>query len=196
MEIVTAKISLEIIICILTIMGIIIKVVMFLRKKITEQFNSISKVHSQVESIFKEITPNGGGSIKDKINFMSVEITENTKLTNKIFYRQRWIMDRRCEPIFEATDKGEYVWVNHQFVELAERERGELIGHNWKNIIHEDDRKRVISNWESSISEGRVYEDEYRIVSPSGKITTVIASAVNSNNSGYIGYMSIVDKKN
>jgi PAS domain S-box-containing protein len=196
MEIVTAKLSLEIIIAILTIVGILIKVVMFLRKKITEQFSSITKVHSQVESIFKEITPNGGGSIKDKINLMSCEITENTKLTNKIFYRQRWIMDRRSEPIFEATSAGEYVWVNLPFIELVQRERDGLLGHNWKNIIHEDDRQRVISNWESSVKEGRAYEDEYRIVSPSGKITTVAASAINSNNSGYIGYLSIVDKKN
>ena len=187
--------NLEIIISVLTLMGILIKVGMWLYKKASIQLNSITKVHSQVEAIFKEITPNGGGSIKDKINVMSTEITENTKLTQQIFHRQRWIMDRRNEPIFETTQAGEYVWVNYPFAELVGREKEDIIGHNWKNVIHEDDRHRVISNWDSAVKDGRSYEDEYRIITPHGNVVTVRSEAVNNSGTGYVGYLERIDKK-
>lgn len=193
MEIISS--NLQVIVSVLTIVGILIKIVLWLRKKIALRLESTSRVNSQVEAIFKEIIPNGGGSIKDKINVMSLEITENTKLTQQIFHRQRWIMDRREEPIFETTITGEYIWVNRPFSELVGRDRDELMGHNWKNSIHEEDRQRAISNWQSSVHEGRAYEDEYRIVTPQGKIKKVSATAVNSNGHGYVGYLEIIDKK-
>ena len=106
------KPRLDVIIAILTIMGILYKFGRVCYVFLKNQLLSIKRVHDQVDTIFKEITPNGGGSIKDKINLISEQMKANTDMTEKIFLRQRWILDNREEPIFESTDDGRCVWVN------------------------------------------------------------------------------------
>lgn len=172
--------KLELILTVLTIIGIVFKTSLVIYKWVCRKIESISKVHSQVDVIFKEITPNGGGSIKDKVNAMSLEMINNTKLTEHIFQRQRWMMDQRTEPIFETNLQGEYIWVNKQFAMLVERDMGTLMGHNWKNTVYEEDRDRVVSNWNSSIKDKRSFEDEYRLITSTGKIIRVSVTATNT----------------
>jgi len=181
----------EHIVSILTILGVLAKGGWWLFKFLRKQYDAISKVHQHVEVIFKEITPNGGGSIKDKVNSMSKEITQNTKLTEQIFYRQRWMMDHREEAIFEAENSGEVSWVNKPYCKLAGRDSNDLLGHNWKNTIHEEDRERVVTNWDSCVKDGRQFEDEYRIVIPDGRVIKVTCCANMVTPHGYLGSVQL-----
>jgi PAS domain S-box-containing protein len=183
--------NLETIVSILTISGILAKAGWWLFKFIKEQYTTIIRVHQQVDTIFKEITPNHGTSIKDKVNAMSKEITSNTQMTEQIFYRQRWMMDHRSEAIFEAENSGEISWVNKPYCKLTSRESADLLGHNWKNTIYEEDRERVVSNWDASVKDGRMFEDFYRIVIPDGRIINVTCSAAKVKGHGYLGSIQL-----
>jgi PAS domain S-box-containing protein len=183
--------TLENIVSALTIIGLLAKGGWVVFKFARKQYLNLTRVHDQVDKIFKEIIPNGGGSIKDKVNFMSKEIITNTKMTEQIFHRQRWMMDHRAEAIFEAQLSGEYFWVNKPYCKLVGRDSSHLLGHNWKNTILEEDRERVVSNWEASVKDERNFEDEYRIIMPDGKIIKVVCSANPVCGHGYIGSLQL-----
>ena len=70
------------------------------------------------------------------------------------------------------------------------------MGHNWKNTVYEEDRDRVVSNWNSSVKDKRVFEDEYRLVTSTGKIIPVTVAAVNTCGEGYVGSLRKVPVKN
>ena len=183
--------DLETVVSALTILGILAKGGFWLFKFLKRQYENISKVHHQVEVIFKEITPNGGGSIKDKVNSMSKEISANTQMTEQIFHRQRWMMDHRQEAIFEAQNSGEISWVNKPYCKLSGRDSTDLLGHNWKNTILEEDRDRVVSNWDSCVKDERQFEDEYRLIVPDGRVIKVFCSANLVKGHGYLGTIQL-----
>lgn len=159
---------------------------------LNKQYHRIISVNNKIDIIFKEVIPNGGGSIKDKINTLTDQMTINTQMTEKIFYRQRWILDNREEPIFESSEDGKCIWVNSYYTKLLKRDAGYFMEHGWKNSIHESDRERVIQNWNDCIKDGRMYEDTYKLVDGDGKIITVECIAVKTHNNGYIGNLKII----
>ena len=175
------KPRLDVIIAILTIMGILYKFGRVCYVFLKNQLLSIKRVHDQVDTIFKEITPNGGGSIKDKINLISEQMKANTDMTEKIFLRQRWILDNREEPIFESTDDGRCVWVNKPYIKLVKQDVSYFLDNGWKNAIHEEDRERVVNLWNDCVKDGRMYEDEYRIVDANGKSIRVECVSVKTD---------------
>lgn len=182
----------DVIIAALTLMGILYKFGRMFYGFLKNQINAIRKVHDQIDIIFKEITPNGGGSIKDKINQMSDQMNTNTVMTEKIFLRQRWILDNRDEPIFESSDDGTCIWVNKPYLKLIKQDYGYVLGNGWKNCIHEEDRERVINLWNDCIKDGRMYEDEYRIIDSTGKSIRVECVSVKTDKHGYIGSIKVL----
>ena len=183
---------LDVIIAILTIMGILYKFGRVCYVFVKNQFLSIKRVHDQVDTIFKEITTNGGGSIKDKINLISDQMKVNTDMTEKIFLRQRWILDNREEPIFESADDGRCVWVNKPYIKLVKQDVSYFLDNGWKNAIHEEDRERVVNLWNDCVKDGRMYEDEYRIVDANGKSIRVECVSVKTDKHGYIGSLRVL----
>ena len=112
------------------VLGFIVALYKFLKISyvfLKKQYERITSLHNKVDVIFKEVTPNGGSSIKDKINSLSQQMTENTQMTEKIFHRQRWILDNRDEPIFESSEDGKCIWVNSSYMKLLKRDNNYFI---------------------------------------------------------------------
>lgn len=175
----------------------------FLKKiivKIKERIARIEEIHSKVEKIFEEITPNHGSSIKDKINSLDQRMNKvdenliiNNKLTEKIFYRQRWILDNQSAAVFESDISGKCIWANVHYLKLVQRDLAFVLGNGWKNIIHPDDRERVIHNWDLCVQDGINVEDTYRVIDVEGKVYKVFCSATKTEGNGYIGSIKILD---
>ena len=175
----------------------------YLRKiilKIRERNARVEEIHTKVEKIFEEITPNHGSSIKDKINSLDKRMDKvdenliiNNKLTEKIFYRQRWILDNQSAAVFESDTKGKCIWANVNYLKLVQRDMGFILGNGWKNIIHPDDRERVIRNWELCVKDGIDSEDTYRIIDIEGRVYRVFCSATKTEGNGYIGSIKLLE---
>ena len=177
------------------VLGFIVALYKFLKisyEFLKKQYERITSLHNKVDVIFKEVTPNGGCSIKDKINSLSQQMAENTQMTEKIFHRQRWILDNRDEPIFESSEDGKCIWVNSSYMKLLKRDNTYFIEHGWKNAIHESDRDRVVDNWNDCVKDGRMYEDDYKMVDVDGNIISVHCNAVKTHNNGYIGSLKVI----
>jgi hypothetical protein len=184
----------------ITFAGLIYKGIFSLFKKIKSKYNHLEDIHEKVEKIFEELTPNHGSSIKDKINSLDKRmnkidenLVKNNDLTEKIFYRQRWILDNQEAAVFESDAYGKCIWANVHYLKLIKRNMDFVLGNGWKNIIAPEDRERVTKNWEICVDDGIDSEDTYSIVDSEGKYYKVFCSATKTDNNGYIGSLKILE---
>lgn len=72
--------------------------------------------------------------------------------------------------IFVTDSKGECVFVNKLWCELAGMSIKEALGQGWSNALHPDDREKVSKEWYDSVAQGREFCCEYRFQRSDGKI--------------------------
>lgn len=108
------------------------------------------QIRECLKIIKQEVTPNGGGSMKDVIN--------NLKLTvDRIEIRQK-ILDQRSKAtlhhtphsLFETDREGRITWYNEAFKEST-KENGSLDGHDWFSIVDEELREGFITEIKSCL---------------------------------------------
>ena len=181
-----------------TIFGILYKVIKKIYNGITTEIKSRTEMHEKVNIILSELTPNHGSSLKDKINIIGDGLNENTKVTKEnsemlktLRARQQWMLDMQKQPIFESDETGSCIWVNDTYSTLINRCKEEILGNGWKNFIHEDDRERVIDEWNSAIKEERSSQSSYKMISKDGTVYNVECYASKHKNNGYTGRLTI-----
>jgi len=186
----------------ITLFGLFSKFIKKFIDKIKQRQCKIENINNKIEKIFEEITPNHGSSIKDKINSLDKRmdkvddnLVKNNTLTEKIFYRQRWILDNAGSAVFESDSNGKCIWANVQYLKLVQRDMDFILGNGWKNIIAPEDRERVIRNWELCVKDGIDAEDTYRIVDSEGNTHRVFCSATKTDANGYIGSLKVLDSE-
>lgn len=171
--------------------AIIYKVLKFVITTIKVEYNNFTKVHKMIDTIYLELTPNHGSSIKDKVLAIESKLEENTKMTKQISHRQRWILDNRDEPIFESDSLGNCTWVNDKYCRLCGYDREFFLGNGWRNIVHDDDRERIVSEWTSAITDKRDSHTSFRLITRYEKVYNVHSIAIRNAESGYIGNIDI-----
>lgn len=188
-------------------LGFVLKLFRYLKKKHSswlksqlneffgERFSGIESINKKIDIIFKEVTPNSGTSIKDKINKIEKSMEQNTELTYKIFNRQRWMFDSDSEPIFETDKQGKCVWANKAYINLVEKDLKDLLDNGWKNIIHHDFKESVYNEWDSCILDGRNFDMSYKIINTSGKTYDVRCIAIKADDGGYMGSYKILEDR-
>ncbi len=143
----------------------------------------------KVDQIHKELTPNGGSSIKDQINSITTAVAI---LAAKD--RAQLELDKR--PSFEADASGAYQWVNKAYCRLTGYSNDEIEQLGWKNLVHVEDRERVIREWNQAVADKRAYHQVHRIVAADDRILTVAVEAsplLDPKRSvlGYFGFMNL-----
>lgn len=113
-----------------------------------------------VETIKKEITTNGGSSIKDAINRIEKRQLIIDERTRAMFYG-------KDKPIFEIDNVGNIQWGNKAFHKLMGHKN--LSGLDWVSLVDEPDRKGFLSELASCGATGRelnyeVHTDEGQAV--------------------------------
>ena len=106
--------------------------------------------------------------------------------------RYKTLVDASPVGILATDVKRNAYYVNKRWTEITGRSREELMGRNWINTIHPDDRKRVTKVWYTSVKNNRPIVDEYRFVRPDGSNVWIYGQAVAEKNEhgetvGYVG---------
>jgi PAS domain S-box-containing protein len=71
--------------------------------------------------------------------------------------------------IFEADSTGRYTYLNAVADELL----GAKPGDSWQDSVHDEDRVRVQRAWSNALATGGVFDGEYRLHSPQGRVIVV-----------------------
>ena len=180
---------LDIILGAFALIGILVKGIEIYRRKMAE----VAEVHSMVHTIFEEVSPNTGFSIKDQIGVIEKDISAQNELIDKITRRQFWLLDNEARLIFEVDCDGQFLWANKKFKELVQRDLIFLKGNGWKNCIHDDDRDEVVDKYKSCIADGIAFEDIFRICNASRNVFRVKCTISKADKSGYMGTLVLLD---
>lgn len=145
----------------------------------------------KIDVIFKELIPNHGSSIKDKIDKLEISLNRNTIITEKILSQMKWVLEHQNFPIFECDDNGLWVWANEYLIRVFQKNIGYFLGKGWKNIIHPDDREKISLHWEQCIKDRIDCDVVFRTVIHDKTIK--IKLITNKTETGeYIGSISVL----
>jgi PAS domain S-box-containing protein len=124
----------------------------------------------KLNRILAELRPNGGTSLRDAVDRMSVEVAGIRGV-------QRKLVNDSLTPSFQCDPIGDCIFANEAYMAIVGRERTEVMGTNWLNCIEPEDRDRVQRAWEDCIYNRRRFELRYRYVQPNGKTTSAFCRA-------------------
>lgn len=121
--------------------------------KLTACMEDHKELIKNVSLIKKEITPNGGSSLKDAINRIEKRQLIIDERSKAVFYG-------KDKPIFEIDNHGNIQWANKQFHKMMGHKN--LSGLDWVSFIDEPERKDFLSELESCAKTGRELNYEVR----------------------------------
>lgn len=163
---------------------------------VAKTIERLSMLPDQIDKLAKEVRPNGGSSLRDAIDRTALTLANVQHSVDNLALRHhtRWQMAYGV-PSWESGPDGKYIAVNHQLCELVKRGRDEIIGSNWKNMIHSDDAQRIFSEWNRVVSEGSDFDAPARYVTSEGEVVPVRLKAQAMHMGGSIvGWIGVVSQ--
>lgn len=130
-------------------------------KPVKDHFERFENCVSSIENIKKEFTANGGGSLKDHIGRLSVELSE-------IKQSQRAQLAYNIHPIFEADKDGHCIYANRAYLRMLGVGIEEIEGQGWKSFIHPDSKDLVFREWEAAVNDQRDFKLTYKFLAADG----------------------------
>lgn len=165
---------------IVTVGGILSGIFLWLWKKPIKLLLDIMKGPGRIELILKKL-----------------EVIEAGVSLAASLSRVTWkLLDK---PVWQSDATGMCVFCNPSMLALLGRQEDELIGNSWRSIIHEDDRERVMHEWDSAIKDERDFNLSYRWTHANGTSIPITAHASKltdneGNRLGYVGFVTALKK--
>jgi len=118
----------------------------------------------KVDTIYAEVRPNGGTSLRDSIYRQETAIAKIIESQELGDARQWAIVSSGIIPTWESSDEGACLRPNNALLELVGRSAEQMVGNGWENILHKDDAHRCWAEWQDAIKKRKTFESTYRIV--------------------------------
>jgi PAS domain S-box-containing protein len=146
---------------ILSVLGSIGTFISILWVKIVKPIIKILKnqdVFTQsIETIKKELTTNGGNSLKDSIVDLK-NMCKRIETVQKIMeQRTKAALHYSNVALFETDQEGRLTWTNNKFYEVTSNSINSVDGYDWLSYIDEDDRKNFLHEFKSCLNMNRKF---------------------------------------
>lgn len=138
-----------------TLAGIICSVIVFLWKKLIKPAIKLMDDHEDIKKsidvIKGEVTPNGGGSIKDAVICLK-ETCQNIERNQKVLdQRSKASLHYHDRALFEIDKFGSMKWHNDKFELLTKDEGSPTEGFDWVSIVDESKREDFVTEVTSCV---------------------------------------------
>jgi hypothetical protein len=110
-----------------------------------------------VETIKKELTTNGGNSIKDAIIELKGTCARIESRQKIIEQRTRAALHYNNACLFETDEYGRLVWTNSNFYELTKNDISSVEGYDWLTYIKDDERDQFFKEFKSCLAMNRKF---------------------------------------
>ena len=141
-----------------SLLGAIGSAVLFLWrifKAITRAEQKQLALQKSVEAIKSEVTPNGGGSIKDLVLKLG-RICERIEIRQKVIdQRSKAALHYQQRILFETDAEGNLVWSNESFYQNTVKHGDISSGLDWITVIHDERRDEFLKEFNSCLEMGR-----------------------------------------
>jgi PAS domain S-box-containing protein len=119
------------------------------------------------------------------------QVRTNEKLSGNAFARA--ILEASPICMFFCDDNGQCLYANPAYEELTGFEIEKFFGNNWEEIVHPEDRGRVVTEWKLACAVGAPFENTYRIISKDGLVIWVKTTANKVTHDSLSGYVGTVE---
>lgn len=131
------------------------------------------------------------------------DITERKQADNRLREseeRFRLLVTHVPVGIFQTDGKGECLFVNPRWIEIAGLSEEEASGQGWANALHPEDKEQVFTRWYETAAQGEEFTMEYRFRTPAGKVSWVLGNAIAIHNragetTGYLGSLTDITER-
>lgn len=161
----------------------------------SEEFQQIELLNNQ-KSLEKEIEEKTT-QLRETIEQLQEETTCRKQVEVQLrqsHRRYQTLIQMLPVGIFYTDDLGKCLYANNRWLEMTGLTQEENLGDGWIKAIHPDEREIVVNEWQQALRENKSLKNEFRILSPNGKITWVLAqTAAEKDETGeIIGYVVAV----
>lgn len=133
-------------------------------KNVAELLKKIETISDKTETIEKEITTNGGSSLKDAVN--RIDAT-TFYLENKIRFREQ----AENLATFEMDAGARCTSVSTGLCDLLDYSAGDFMGRDWLKIVVQSERDLVLSGWKTANENQIPFDQIHNLVTgKTGKI--------------------------
>ncbi len=171
---------------------------------LSTNFNLFSDQSSEAEGHFKTeiklLTESDPGTKFIAISVRNISSARETEHQLQESYdRIENISKAAPVGIFRSSLEGRCVYVNEKWCDITGLKQSQALGDGWIRALHEDDRMKVLNEWQSTVEDEGTSFIEFRFQDPEGNITWVYGQAVleydqNGEKSGYIGTITDISK--
>ena len=117
-------------------------------------------IKAKIDDIKKELSTNGGNSLKDSILDLRT-VCHRIEIRQKIIeQRTKAALHYSNLPLFETDNEGRLIWNNSLFYQFADSVHVE--GYDWLNLIIEEDRDDLLEEFKSCLNTNRKFAKETR----------------------------------
>ena len=118
------------------------------------------EVVQSIENIEKEITCNGGSSLKDAVINLDTTCGRIENRQKIIEQRTKASLQYSNTALFETDKKGKLIWTNEPFFAMTGQTLTDVKGYDWITYIHEDEREDFMKEFESCLNMNRKFSVE------------------------------------
>lgn len=129
----------------------------------------VAAVAADVRDIRGELAPNGGHTLRDKVNALATTVAGIDARTRRTDALQCVLIETMTQPTFETDDRGHWRTVSRGLEQLTGYDGRELIGNGWRSLIPMDDREHVLREWQHAVKDRRHIRLDFTIVSRVGQ---------------------------
>lgn len=117
-------------------------------------------ITKSVETIRKELTTNGGNSLKDAIIDLRGTCSRIESRQKIIEQRTKAALHYNNVALFETDEHGRLTWTNSNFYDLTSDSVTSVEGYDWLTYIKEEDREEFFTEFKSCVDMNRKFLKE------------------------------------
>jgi PAS domain-containing protein len=140
-----------------------------------------------LNDIKKELTTNGGNSLKDAVIDLRTTIQRMETRQKVIEQRTKAALHYTNEALFETDDQGRLIWTNYSFYELTSAIINSVDGYDWLSYIEEEEREDFFNEFKSCLSMNRKFVKMTR--SCDGKTVKIVGFPYKITDSSHGGFL-------
>lgn len=133
-------------------------------------FRLPSQVSTMSATVEKELTPNGGGSMRDLVGALAKQVRTGDA-------RDRALFAHMEIAYWESDSHGDCVYASRELLRITGRTIDEYLGRAWVSGIHPAQRESVLEEWDACVRDQRDFAMDYSFVRPCGEEVPVRAEA-------------------
>jgi len=139
--------------------GILSSVIFFLWRKLIKPAINLMDDHQEmkksIDIIRGEVTPNGGGSMKDALNCLRKTCTNIERSQKVLDQRSKASLHYHDKALLEVDRFGRLSWYNEKFEVFAKGCDSPKEGFDWVNIVDEAEREEFVKELTSCLEMNR-----------------------------------------